>query len=85
MISLIAKLRMNIFGTVRMSLLHVIMMRRMTLPVVPNIKGNAYIGAWYCAKKFELSPFCSVFLSDPVANLASVTVSVYVSPIPVYL
>jgi hypothetical protein len=37
-------------GTVRMSLLHMIMIRRMTLPVVPNIKGTAYTGTWYCFK-----------------------------------
>ena len=46
MISLIAKLVMYILGTVRMSLLHMIMIRRMTLLIVPNIKGNANIGAW---------------------------------------
>jgi hypothetical protein len=39
-ISLIAKLRMYILGTVRIFLLHVIMMMMMTLPVVPNIKRN---------------------------------------------
>ena len=51
MISLIAKLRMYILGTVRVSLLHVIMMKRMTLTVVPNIKVSAYIGTWYYFKK----------------------------------
>ena len=46
-ISLTVKLRMYILGTVRMSLLHVIMMIRMTLQGVPNRKettatGNSY-------------------------------------------
>ena len=41
MISLIHKLRMYMLGTVRMSLLHVIMMIMMILAVVPNIKKNA--------------------------------------------
>jgi len=36
-ISLISKLRMYILGTVRVSLLLMIMIRMMTLPVVPNI------------------------------------------------
>jgi hypothetical protein len=44
MISLIAKLRIYIFGTVRMSLLHVIMIIMKTLPVVPNIKRTTDIG-----------------------------------------
>jgi hypothetical protein len=44
MISLIAKLRIYMLGTVRISLLHAIMMITMTLPVVPNIKRTAYIG-----------------------------------------
>ena len=43
MISLVAKLMMYILGTVRMSLLHMIMMRRMTLLVVLNINRTAYI------------------------------------------
>jgi len=50
MISLIAKLRMYTLGTVRMSLLHMIMIRRTTLAVVPNIKENTYTGSWYCFK-----------------------------------
>jgi hypothetical protein len=44
-ISLIAKLRMYILGTVRMSLLRMIMIRRMALLLVPNIKENDYIGS----------------------------------------
>jgi len=51
MISLIAKLRMYILGTVRMFLLHVIMMIMMMLPVVPNIKRIADIGNSYCFKE----------------------------------
>jgi len=43
-ISLISKLRMYILGTVRMSLLNMIMIRRMTLLIVPNINGTAYTG-----------------------------------------
>jgi hypothetical protein len=50
MISLIAKLRMYILGRVRMSLLHMIMIRMMTLLIVPNIKGTAYNGISYCLK-----------------------------------
>jgi len=50
-ISLIAKFSMYILGTVCMSLLNMIMIRRITLPVVANIKGNAYTGTWYCAKR----------------------------------
>jgi len=46
-ISLIAKLRMYILETVRMSLLNSIMMRMMVLLVVPNIKGTAYTGTSY--------------------------------------
>ena len=44
MISLVDKLMMYILGTVGMSLLNVIMMRRMTLLVVPNINRTAYTG-----------------------------------------
>jgi hypothetical protein len=33
-----------------MSLLHMIMMTRMTLPVVPNVKGNTNNGTWYFLK-----------------------------------
>ena len=39
-VSLIAKLRIYILGTVRMSLLHVIMIIRMTFAIVPNIERN---------------------------------------------
>jgi hypothetical protein len=55
MISLIAKLRMYILGTVRMSLLNMIMIRRMMLLIVPNVKGNAFNGNWYCLKKLSTS------------------------------
>ena len=48
MISLIAKLRMYILGTVRMSLLLMIMTRRMILPVLQNKKATPVIGTWYC-------------------------------------
>jgi len=41
MISLLAKLRTYILGTVRISMLHVIMMIRMTLSVVPNVNRIA--------------------------------------------
>jgi len=44
LISFIAKLSMYILGTVRMSLLHVIMMIRITLPFVPNINRIADTG-----------------------------------------
>jgi hypothetical protein len=44
-ISLIAKIMMYILGTVRMSLLNMIMIRMMTLLVIANIKRTAYIGA----------------------------------------
>jgi hypothetical protein len=40
-ISLKATLRTYILGTVRMSLLHVLMFRMMALPIVPNIKETA--------------------------------------------
>jgi len=43
-ISFIAKLSMYLLGTVRMSLLHVIMMIGITLPVVPNINRIADTG-----------------------------------------
>ena len=55
MISLIAKWRIYILGTVRVSLLHMIRNRRMTLPVVPNIKGNTYTDTWYCIKTPHLT------------------------------
>jgi uncharacterized membrane protein YdjX (TVP38/TMEM64 family) len=38
---------MYIFGTVRMCLLYVIMMIRMTFPVVPSTKKTATIGNSY--------------------------------------
>jgi hypothetical protein len=47
MISLTAKFRMYIFGTVRMSLLCVIMMIRMILKVVPNRKRTAVTSNMY--------------------------------------
>jgi len=74
MILLVAKLMMYILGTVRMSLLHMIMIRRMTLLTVPNINGTAYNGTWCCFKKRETNSFC--FVSVSVS--ASVSVSVYV-------
>jgi hypothetical protein len=37
---------MYILDRLRMSLLHVIMIRWLTLPVVPNIKETAYAAAW---------------------------------------
>jgi hypothetical protein len=33
-----------------------IMIRRITLPVVPNIKRNAYAGAWTYFEKLESYP-----------------------------
>jgi hypothetical protein len=51
---------MYILGTVLICLLHIIMIRRMTLLVVPNIKGKAYIGTWYCFKIYTSSSFMSV-------------------------
>jgi len=51
MMSLIDKFKMYKLGRVRMSLLHMIMMIRIILPVVPITKGNAYTGNWYCLKK----------------------------------
>jgi hypothetical protein len=51
--SLVAKLRMYILGTVRMFLLHMIMIRRMALTVVPNIKRNENAGAWTYFEKLE--------------------------------
>jgi hypothetical protein len=33
-----------------------IMIRRMALLIVPNIKGTAYIGTWYCAENLGKNP-----------------------------
>jgi hypothetical protein len=67
--SLTAKLKMCILGTVRMSLLHVIMMIMMTLPVVPNIRVTADTGNQYCSTALDIFYRCSF----------SVSVSVFVS------
>jgi hypothetical protein len=73
MISLIAKLRRYILGTVRMSLLDMIMMIRMTFPVVPNIKKIADIGISYGFRKLETFFPCSV--SVVISRFVSVSLS----------
>ena len=73
MISLIAKLRKYILGTVRMSLLHVIIMIMMILPVVPNIKKTADTGNSYCLK--ELTNFINSYIFASVSPFASVYLS----------
>jgi hypothetical protein len=54
MVSLIDKLMMYIFGTVRMSLLNMIMMRMVTMLVVPNINGIVNNSTWYFVINSEL-------------------------------
>jgi len=48
---------MYILGTVHMSLLHMIMTRRIILPVVPNMKGTAYTGTWYGFKNLTRNSY----------------------------
>ena len=59
---------MHILGTVRVSLLHMVMISRMTLPVVPNIKRIAHTGTWNCVQRLEKYPCCCVSLCVPCPN-----------------
>ena len=67
MISLTAKLRMYILGTVRMSLFLMIMVIRMTLPVVPNMNRNTDISNSYGLDEFGI--FFSFSVSVSVSSM----------------
>jgi hypothetical protein len=91
--TLIAEFKIYILGTVRMSLLHMVMMRRITLPVVPNIKGTAYIGTasktykhkCLCALNRTFAPLCrcarSLYICCP-RNAVYYTLSTTISLTP---
>jgi len=67
---------MYILGTVRLSLLHVIMMRILTLPVVRNITRTAFTAIGSHLKEVDTYPCCFVFVCLSVSVSVTVSISV---------